>query len=83
MAAASAAKGFWMAVGAGIGGLGCDCRTDGGGPEAGLVTNLALGGAANSRVVGTDFESFAATDRLGIGLSVGAGYDFRVTSGLR
>ena len=28
----------------------------------------------------TDLASFAATDRLGTGLSVGAGYDFRLTS---
>jgi outer membrane autotransporter protein len=30
----------------------------------------------------TDLTSFAATDRLGFGLSVGAGYDFRVSSAL-
>ena len=116
-----------MAAGAGIGGLGCDCRTDGGGREAGLVTNLALGGAVNSRVVGggestywvrsygghtltylafdafvlfypqppyrfflkggaglhqilTDLDHFRATDRAGIGVSIAAGYDIRLTA---
>ena len=116
-----------MAAGAGIGGLGCDCRTDGGGRAAGLVTNVALGGAVGRRVVGggegvywvrsygghtltylafdafilfypqppnrfflkagaglhqilTDLDHFRATDRAGVGLTVGAGYDIPVTS---